>query len=68
MSDHEGIILGMKDKMKDPSKGWIFRTDTSTSDVVLGYNGTVGVSRRHFAIFIDIEGECTSEEYLSSER
>ncbi|PVH92206.1 hypothetical protein DM02DRAFT_701071 [Periconia macrospinosa] len=65
MSDHEGILLSMQDETKDPSKGWVFRTDISTSDIVLGYNGTAGISRQHFAILIDIQGRNATQSTRS---
>ncbi|MCJ1255217.1 hypothetical protein MMC24_003033 [Lignoscripta atroalba] len=46
------LLLTLNEKPKNPLKGWQFGTDLFSSDVLLGYRGTRGVSGRHFRITI----------------
>lgn len=46
------IVLTFKQKPKDPLRGWQFGTNPHSSDVLLGYRGTKGISGRHFCITI----------------
>lgn len=48
--DH--ILLSFKDKPKDPHEGWQFGTNPLSSDILLGYRGSRGISGRHFRITI----------------
>ncbi|KAL9638261.1 MAG: hypothetical protein Q9164_001664 [Protoblastenia rupestris] len=46
------LLLTLNDKPKNPLRGWQVGTDLLSSDVLLGYRGSSGISGRHFRITI----------------
>lgn len=49
----ERLLLTFDSRPKDPQRGWQFGTDPNTSDVLLGYRGTQGISAHHFSITVN---------------
>ncbi|MCJ1386248.1 hypothetical protein MMC17_009374 [Xylographa soralifera] len=53
-----GIVLTFDEEVKDPNNRWQFGTRPSTSDVLLGYRGTEGISAKHCNLTIDDDEHC----------